>query len=385
MREKRKDNKGRVLKDGEQQRADGRYVYRYTAPDGKRNSIYAGTLQELRAKEETALQSQRDGLDYQAGTMSVISLVDRYLAQKQEVRVNTKYGHQFVKNLLKKEAFGHRPIRDIKVSDVKLWFIELRQRGLSYNTICSIRGVVRPAFQMAVEDDMLRKNPFSFRIADVLKNDTVAKQALTPEQVESFLTFVRDDKCRSKHYDEIVILLGTGLRVSELFGLTKSDIDFANRRIRVERQLLRTQHCQYYIEYPKTTSGTRTIPMSDPVYFALKRVIHNRMTPQKEYIIDGHTGFLFLDMDGKPKVALHLQHALKRIADRYNEKYNTTLRVTPHILRHTFCTNLANQRFSVKNLQCLMGHADVHTTMNIYAHSNYEEAEKEFFELAANN
>lgn len=384
MREKRKDNKGRVLKDGEQQRQDGRYVYRYTAPDGKRQSLYAGTLQELREKEAAALQSLRDGLDYHAGSMTVANLVDRYLAQKRDVRVNTQHGYDFVKSLLKKEEFGHRAIRDIKVSDAKLWFLDLRDRGLSYNTVCSIRGVVRPAFQMAVDDDLLRKNPFSFYLKDVLRNDTVSKSALSPEEVESFLEFVQDDIARSKHYDEIVILLETGLRVSELCGLTMDDIDFANRRITVDRQLLRTKKGKYYIEYPKTKSGKRIVPMSNTAYFALKRTIQNRKKPKKEYVVDGHKGFLFLDMDEKPKIALHLQHALKRITNNYNEAHNTNLRVTPHILRHTFCTNLANQGYSVKSLQYIMGHADAYTTMNIYAHSSYEQVEKEFLAMTAN-
>ncbi len=73
--------------------------------------------------------------------------------------------------------------------------------------------------------------------------------------------------------DEVIILLGTGLRVSELCGLTETDLDFENRIINVDHQLLRSAETGYYIEKPKTESGIRQIPMSEKVYEALGRVV----------------------------------------------------------------------------------------------------------------
>lgn len=173
---------------------------------------------------------------------------------------------------------------------------------------------------------------------------------------------------------------GTGLRISELYGLTKSDIDLEQRRIRVSKQLTRTHHmgsCEYYVEKPKTESGERYIPILDnAVYQAFQRVIQGRRNPKIEYIIDGYTGFLFLDKDGKPKVAGHLEHALKRIVDNYNKSHTDKLTVSPHVLRHTFCTDMAAAGMDWKSLQYIMGHSDANTTMNVYTHSSYEMAEK---------
>jgi len=174
---------------------------------------------------------------------------------------------------------------------------------------------------------------------------------------------------------EIVILLGAGLRVSEMYGLIKSDIDFESRKIRIERQLTRDKHCEYYIEPPKTKSGTRFIPMSDMVYQALMDTLESREPQRVEHMIDGCAGFLFLDKDGKPKVALHLEHALKRMVDKYNATHDILFPpITPHVLRHTFCTEMTNAGMDVKTLQYLMGHSDVNTTLNIYTHSSYETA-----------
>lgn len=376
MAERRKDNKNRVLKEGESQRQNGTYMYRYTDVRGKRTCVYAKTPEELRAKEQKIQRELLDGIDYAAGEITVLDLLKRYIATKTGVRYNTKVGYQFVLNLVTKEDFGYRKIRDIKPSDAKQWFIKLHQDGRRYSTITSVRGVVRPAFEMAVEDDILRRNPFSFQITDVVPNDSQTRQAISGEVKERFLSFIRESKHYSQYYDEIIILLGTGIRVSELYGLTRADLDFEARRIKVERQLTRTRHCKYYIEKPKTASGERYIPMTEQVCQAFQNVVQRRKQPKVELLIDGHTGFLFLDKDGKPKVAMHLEHVMKRIVDRYNDTHEDKLpSITPHVLRHTFCTEMANSGIDLKSLQYLMGHSDVGVTLNVYTHASYERAE----------
>ena len=382
MSEKRKDNKGRILKDGESQRSDGRYMYRYTDVTGNRQCAYAHDLKELREKEARISKDIADGIDYQKGGISIVELVERYIGQKQNVRYNTRVGYNFVLNLIRKQSFCVKPIRDVRISDAKSFFIKLHNDGYSHSTITAVRGVLKPAFDMAVEDDIVRKNPFMFCVSDVVPNDTVARKALTPEEVNKLLSYMSADKCRRRHLNEVIILLGTGLRISELYGLTLADVDFVNRRIHIERQLTRTRHCGYYIEKPKTKSGERYVPMDEVVYMAFKDAIKARGKPRIEHIIDGHAGFIFLDKDGKPKVAGHLEHSLKRIVDHYNESHDDKLVVTPHVLRHTFCTNYAIKGIDIKSLQYLMGHSDTYTTLNVYTHSSYETAKTAFQKLA---
>lgn len=244
---------------------------------------------------------------------------------------------------------------------------------------------MKPAFEMAVEDDVVRRNPFLFRVVDVIQNDTVPRKALTKDEQSKLLEYVQSDKCRRRYYDEIVILLGTGMRISELYGLTKSDVDFQKGVVRIERQLTRTRNCEYYIENPKTESGFRQIPMRAEVQRAFHNVIRSRKSPQVEVIVGGHTGFLFLDKDGKPKVAGHMEHAMKRIVDNYNKSHTDKLVVTPHVLRHTFCTEMAQAGMPVKELQYLMGHADANTTMNTYTHMSFEAAKQAFDRIAVNH
>jgi len=173
--------------------------------------------------------------------------------------------------------------------------------------------------------------------------------------------------------------LETGLRVSELYGLTINDVDLFNRRIYVRRQLCRTGDNPYFICPPKTDSGIRTVPLSNRAFQTFQPVIANREQPKVEMMVDGISGFLFLDSYGKPKVAMHIENYMRQIRKRYQKLYGGSLPVvTPHVLRHTFCTNLQQAGLDPKSLQYVMGHSDPEITMSLYAHSDYDFVESAF-------
>lgn len=377
MSEKRKDHKGRLLRTGESQRKDLTYQFRYTDVTGKRRTVYASDLQELRKKERAIQKEIDDGINYCEGNVTVIELLERYIALKQGVRHATKVGYNFVLNIAKKESFCYRTINTIRTSDAKLWLMKLQKDGRGYSTITSIRGVVKPAFQMACDEDIIRKNPFDFPLTGVVVNDSKKRIALSREQQEIFMNFVKGDDHYCRYYDEFNVLLGTGMRVSEFCGLTISDLDFENRRIFVEKQLLKEKGGVYHVEKTKTESGVRYIPMSDEVCQSLKNILARRQKPKKEMLIDGYAGFLLLDKNGNPKVGLHLDHHMQWTMKKYRRTQQIPLpTITPHVLRHTFCTNMANAGMDLKSLQYLMGHSDAGVTMNVYTHASYDHAEK---------
>lgn len=383
MSEKRRDNKGRILRTGESQRKDLIYQYRYTDIRGKRRTIYSSNLSELRKKEAEILKQLSEGIDYAAGQITVIALVERYIRLKQGTRYNTKVGYKFVLNIIKKEDFGYRQIRDIKVSDAQAWMIKLHDDGRGYSTLTSVRGVIKPAFQMAYNEDAIRKNPFDFKLVDVVPNDSQKRIALTDEQQEIWMNFIREDKTYSKYYDEFVVLLGTGMRVSEFCGLTKDDLQFSERRIRVDHQLVRERGGKYYVEKTKTECGCRFIPMTDEVYRSLLNILERRKKVAKEFIVDGYSGFLLLDKNDHPKVALHIENEMRWAMKKYSKLHpdKPLPHITPHVFRHTFCTNMANKGMDVKHLQYIMGHSDVGVTLNVYTHANYDLAAEQMLEI----
>ena len=377
---RRRDPKGALLKTGESYRKDGRYEYRYSDFKGKRHSIYAQTLFDLRQEEERVDAANKIDENYIAGGITVLQLVERYISIRQGVRYNTKVGYNFVKNLLSKEKFSTYKVRDVKVSDAKLWFIKLHEDGKGYSTLTSVRGVLKPAFDMAYEEDIIHKNPFAFKITTVVPNDSERRIAMTDKQLNALMEFFKNDPTYRKHYNQFVVLLETGMRVSELCGLTMKDIDFENRRINVDHQLVRERSGRYYTEETKTKSGKRQIPMSDECYEALKNIVTNRRKPKVEPIIGGYTGFLLLDKKNQPKVSLHIENNLRWGLDKYRKLHpdKPLPNITPHVFRHTFCTNMAKAGLDIKSLQYLMGHSDVGTTMNVYTHANYESALVQF-------
>lgn len=381
---KRKDNKGRVLKTGESQRKDLIYQYRYTDCRGKRQTIYVSTLQELRQKEKEIQKQADDGIDYGAGQITVIQLLEKYISLKKGVRYNTQVGYQFVLNLVKKEDFGYRKISTIKVSDAKQWFAKLQKDGRGYSTITSVRGVIKPAFQMAYDEDAVRKNPFVFKLTDAVVNDSVSRVALTEEQLNIWMDFIKNDSTYSKYYDEFVVLLETGMRVSEFCGLTRKDLDFENRRIRVDHQLVRERGGTYYVEDTKTACGCRFLPMTESVYDSLKRILANRPKVKSEPMVDEHTGFIMLDKNGNPKVAPHIENEMRWAMKKYKKLHpdKPLPHITPHVFRHTFCTNYANSGMDIKNLQYLMGHSDAGVTLNVYTYASYAHAAEQMAQIS---
>ena len=396
MSEKRRDNRNRILHNGESQRQDGRYAYKYKDINGETKFVYSWRLDKndrapagkprdlsLREKERQIQQDLFNQIVPNGGNLTVLELVQKYLSLKVKVRHNTQANYNFVVGILKKEAFGSLRIDKVKLSDAKAWLIKLQKDGRGYSTIHSVRGVVRPAFEMAVQDDLIRKNPFGFELATVVVNDSVTREAITRAQERAFLKFIQEDNCYRKYYDGIYILFNTGLRISEFCGLTISDIDFQNKRIRVDHQLQRKRDMEYIIEDTKTKSGERYVPMSQQVVECFRRVIANRKPPKQEPIIDGYTGFLFLDKNGMPMVALHWEHYFKDILNKYNSIYKVQLpKITPHVCRHTFCSNMARSGMSPKTLQYIIGHSDISVTLNTYTHLTFDDAKAEFDRVA---
>ena len=218
MIEKRRDSRGRILRNGEIQNQDGRYRYKYIDAFGQLRYVYSWRLDKN--DKMPAGKKSEPSIIPDGGKMTVTDLVEKYVSLKTGVRPTTAAGYRTVINTLKKEEFGSRRIDKVKLSDAKAWLIQLQKNGKGFSTIRTIRGVLRPAFQMAMDDDLIRKNPFGFELVTVVYNDSVTREALSREQERKFLKFVQEDSHFCKYYDGIYILFNTGLRISEFVGLT---------------------------------------------------------------------------------------------------------------------------------------------------------------------
>ena len=343
-----------------------------TLPVGKKPCL---SLRELEKQIGYDLDSLSDPL---GKNITVGELVERYLATKTAVKPNTLTNYKFVQNLLRGETFNDKKISQVKTSDAKLFLIKLQQDGRHYSTVKTVRGVLRPAFQMAVDDDVLVKNPFGFELAGVVVNDSVTREAITKDQMRKFLKFIHDDNVYCKYYEVVYILFHTGMRISEFCGLTLRDIDLENKVINIDHQLQRTSDMRLVIESTKTNAGTRKLPMTEDVAQCFRAIIEDREPPRFEKLIDGYSGFLFVDKDCNPLVAMHWEHRFNHMVKRYNDIYRMQMpNITPHVCRHTYCSNMAKSGMNPKTLQYLMGHSDIGVTLNTYTHLGLEDATDE--------
>ena len=347
-------------------------------PAGKRDDI------ALREKEKEIQKDLDDGIDHIGKKMTVCQLYAKQIRHRANVRHGTKQGRKQLMRILQEDKLGACRIENVKLSDAKEWALRMKEKGYGFKTINNHKRSLKAAFYTAIQDDCIRKNPFDFQLNTVLEDDTEPKEPLSPTQEAAFLSFVQHDKVYQKYYDEIIILLGTGLRISELCGLTEADIDLDKQLINVDHQLLRSAETGYYIETPKTKSGIRQIPMSEKVYEAFNRVLKRRRGA-KAVTIDGYSNFLFLNRDGYPKTATNYDGMFRGLAKKYNKYHEEALPkvMTPHTLRHTFCTNMANAGMNPKALQYIMGHSNITMTLNYYAHATFDSAKAEMLRIAA--
>ena len=168
------------------------------------------------------------------------------------------------------------------------------------------------------------------------------------------------------------------MRISEFCGLIVRDIDLEHRVVNIDHQLQRGADMRYTIQPTKTNAGTRRLPITEDVAECFQAILEDREKPRVERIVDGYSGFLFLDKEGLPLVAMHWEHRFNHMVKRYNDIYRVQMpNITPHVCRHTYCSNQAKAGMNPKTLQYLMGHSDIGVTLNTYTHLGLEDAAEE--------
>jgi len=405
MAQARKDLRGRALKKGEIQRAsDGRYVYTYTDPLGRRKYVYAQDLTTLREKEQKLMRDRLDGLDlYAAGKATINDTFDRYMATKYDLRESTRSNYLYTYDHFIRDDFGRKKIVDIKFSDVlHYYYYLLNEKDIALGTLDSIHCLLHPTFQLAVRDDIIRKNPSDGVKREISKKtgkNRGIRHALTIDQQRAYMEYIAGHPIFYHWWPIFTVLLGTGCRIGECLGLRWEDLDFDNRMISVN-------HCIVYyqeeesgksvmkVSKPKTDAGIRTIPMLDVVKdaFEMERE-EQEETGFNDQVIDGMTGFIFQNRYGDVPNPQAVNHTIKRIISNYNaeevlnaKKEKREPLIIPdfscHHLRHTFATRLCEAETNLKVVQSVMGHRNIETTMDIYAEATDKKKRESFQDLA---
>ena len=398
---KRKDNKGRNLRQGESQRADGRYMYRYTDVNGSRKTIYSMDLAELRDMEKEIERNLEDGISTDTKT-TLNDMYHKYMESKTELKATTKGNYAYMyEHFVMNTSLGKKQVAKIKYSDVKAYYNSLVKQGLSANTIGNVHTIIHPILTLAVRDGYIRSNPSDGVMAEVKKShgfEKTQRHALTVPQQERFIDFLNTSDMFGHWKNLITVFLGTGCRVSEIIGLRWDDVDLKNNIISINHNCVYQLHgegrSEFHITTPKTSAGCREIPMLSEVKKALldeRRIQFMTGGQNKAVVLDEqgneYKNFIFSNRFNSVFIPTTINRAIKRIVDACNEQEQEQAKkehreavIVPyfsvHQLRHTFCTRFCENETNVKVIQEIMGHKDIQTTMNIYAEATREKKQQ---------
>lgn len=395
MSVKRKDNKGRLLRTNESQRKDGRYQFKYfeneeekfvyawklvvtdKTPQGKREDL------SLREKEEIVQNNLKSGLQGMPKTITMNQLFIDLMGIKNYAK-STIENHEYMwGKYVQSEAIAKLDVTKIKKSAILKYYKKLSEYGLSDGSIRIIHCMIHSVLQLAVDDDIIGKNPAS-DCCDGYNTPKYKKEALTVLQQDRFLKEIPLLTKRRKYELLFRVMLGTTMRIGEITGLSwDTDIDLEERTIKIDHQVLYGKidgKFQFYGESgTKTKYGERVLPMTDDVYECFLELYTNRHLHPSTIVVDGYTNFVFTSRGGKPLYADNVNKSIKRLLSKYNAKYpeNPLPDITNHIFRHTGCTRMAENEVEIGTLQYFMGHSDIKMIRKVYDHVSIDRVRKQ--------
>lgn len=415
MLAKRKDTKGRILRDGEIQKPDGRYEFRYYDVNGERRSFYSWRLTmidptpegkrycvSLRELERDILRDVQDGLLTQQ-KITLNSRWDDYIDNKPELKPSTRTNYRYMYDKYVRDEIGNMPLVSIRYSTMKKFFNRLvHELGFKPNSVEIVHTILHPVFVIAVRDGLLRINPTDGIMADLKRSNDWEKpkrHGLTEEQQRAFMAYEETSERYRRWNPLFACLLGTGCRIGEMLGLRWEDVFWKENVISINHNLIyRLQdsgRVEFHITTPKTRNGIRVIPMFQNV----RKELQNEYLRQEKVgfcqdVIDGYCGFIWQNRFGRVLSPHCVNRAIARIVEDHNREEAETARkenrepliiprFSAHLLRHTFCTRLCENETGLKLIQEIMGHADISTTMDVYNESNTDRKKASFARLEA--
>jgi integrase len=348
--------------------SNGFYSYKYVDIYGERKVITSKSLEGLRKKEKVieAEKEFRDRAMRQDLTISEI-LELYYNSRKEHPNTqgksnNTLKANENVIKIINGYKFSQYKSKKLARQDAED-FIESLADKYKYNTIKQVHSFLKAAFSYAIDSRYTDVNIFNFNI----KGASSTKESLTLEQQENFLRFISNHHKYRNFYLWVVILIETGLRISEFLALTKDCIDFEKKKLYVKKQI---DDKGRITDILKTEKARRSVTLSDKACDCLYEVMENI---EKSASIDGYAGFLFITRNKTPMKAAQFQNIIRNARTEYQQLDSEFPDVTPHTFRHTYATNRVRKGDNPLNVYREMGHTSIETTMRYYVHFKDDE------------
>lgn len=262
------------------------------------------------------------------------------------------------------EARPHLTVGNLKPKDIEDFYQKLFGDGVVANTVIHYHALLRRAFQQAFKEERIDANPFD-RVGRPKKNKFHGEN-YTQGELLTLLNLARGDVI----YPAILLAGGMGLRRSEALGVRWSRIDWEKRTVLLDTKIVEYRENGKKVVEPveemKNKSSRRTLPLPDPVVEMLQVQKEHREVYRKMF--QGSYNAQYLDYVCVNQLGELLRPSY--VTDHFRElleKYGLR-HIRFHDLRHTFASLLINQDVPLINVSNFLGHSDLSTTANIYAH-----------------
>lgn len=362
------DKNGKLLPKGityrpKENRYMGRFMYH-----GESFTVYGKTLKETQKNLNDLRYKTENHIYFKESSVTFNAWFEIWINEykKPSVKAGTIEVYRNSYNAYIKRYFGTKQLRDIRTDHIQSFYNQMA--GLySHNTLEICRAILNGMYSQALRNEMIQKNPVSNAVLP-RNNKRQSASVMSEEEQKIFLTYAK----AAQYYPIFELALSTGMRSGELRGLQWADIDFQTKTIHVTHTLLYREH-SFIFDSPKTASSEREIPMLNNVYHLLKQHQKTQLKNRLELgtAWDPPKGFenlVFTNPKGNPLTRDRLKKCTDRILKKIQNDYPLFPHITPHTFRHTFATRSIERGIPPKVLQTILGHSDLATTMDTYAH-----------------
>lgn len=356
MARRRGNGEGSIYK-----RTDGRWVGQYlvyTAKGPKYRYIYGKTRQAVAEKLAKAISERDGGLVFDSGKLTVAEYMDRWLRESARNRLRPKTYEDYV-GLTRRHiapALGHVKLKKLTPLHVQQFYGVKLESGLSKRTVEYLHAVLHSALKQAVRWELVPRNVTE--AVDPPRPERKERPTFDLDQARLFLQAARDDGWEALY----VLVVQTGMRRGELFGLRWDDVDLDSGWLQVRQALA---HDGKSFSLPKTAKGRRRIRLTPETVEALTK---HRIGQNRARLRQGSSwqdqGLVFCSSVGTP---MNPDNFIKR-------QYKPLLRraglpyIRFHDLRHTFASLMMPNVKNPQIVQEMLGHSRISTTLDIYSH-----------------
>lgn len=357
---------GKELGKGISQRKDGLYQGRFVNRFGKKQTLYAKALKDIRQKLRNAQYEDEKALNVVTKEITLDEWYKVWMATcKKNCRESTKatYAGQYKRV---QKALGWRKLTSLNLIIIQQAINELGTDNQRKET----KKILVDMLSKAVDADLLNKNSARMVNTVISKEEKKERRVLTIRETSIFLEYTKD----TFYYDLYILALETGMRIGELMGLKWSEIDYDKSVLYVRRSLCYFRRDgKYVFEWhdTKTHNSKRVIPLTKQAVKALKRqwirrqsiLLKNASEVQEEY-----RDLIFVTKNNRPTQQFIVAECIDVAIRRIRKDYPEFERFSPHCFRHTFATRAIERGMQPKILQKLLGHGSLQTTMDLYCH-----------------